>query len=145
MWRGHITRKMPDASSRELDVTIFPVRDLSGGIINYAALERDVTHERRLQESVRQWQKMEALEIFRPEPDEFDVVITDQTMPYMTGEILAQEMLRIRPDIPIILCTGFSEVIEEEDAKALGIREFILKPFSIAEIAERIQKALKRP
>lgn len=145
MWRGHITRKMPDASSRELDVTIFPVRDLSGGIINYAALERDVTHERRLQESVRQWQKMEALEIFRPEPDEFDVVITDQTMPYMTGEKLAQEMLRIRPDIPIILCTGFSEVIEEEDAKALGIREFILKPFSIAEIAERIQKALKRP
>jgi CheY-like chemotaxis protein len=136
---------MPDASSRELDVTIFPVRDLSGGIINYAALERDVTHERRLQESVRQWQKMEALEIFRPEPDEFDVVITDQTMPYMTGEKLAQEMLRIRPDIPIILCTGFSEVIEEEDAKALGIREFILKPFSIAEIAERIQKALKRP
>ena len=57
-------------------------------------------------------------------------------MPHMTGADLAKELLRIRPDIPIILCTGFSEVISAEEAKALGIREFVMKPFATREIAE---------
>jgi len=87
---------------------------------------------------------LEALEMFRSQPEAFDLVITDQTMPLMTGEKLAQELLRIRPDIPIILCTGFSELIHEEEVKAGGIREFILKPFSISEIAQKIRGALKK-
>ncbi len=87
---------------------------------------------------------LKALEMFRSEPEAFDLVITDQTMPLMTGEKLAGELLRIRPDIPIILCTGYSEQIHEEEAKARGIREFVLKPFSISEIAQKIQGSLKK-
>jgi signal transduction histidine kinase/CheY-like chemotaxis protein len=85
---------------------------------------------------------IEALDIFRSKPNEFDLVITDQTMPHMTGRELAEEILRIRPDIPIILCTGFSEVIHEEEAKAMGIREFIMKPSSLNEMAGKIRKSL---
>jgi PAS domain S-box-containing protein len=85
---------------------------------------------------------LEALRAFRERPGQFDLVITDQTMPFLTGEKLAQEMLTRRPDIPIILCTGFSEIIDEDEARGLGIREFILKPFSIAEIAAGIKRAL---
>jgi PAS domain S-box-containing protein len=79
---------------------------------------------------------LEALEVFKAGPDQFALVITDQTMPHMTGADLAKELMRIRPDIPIILCTGFSEVINAEEAKTLGIREFVMKPFATREIAE---------
>jgi PAS domain S-box-containing protein len=79
---------------------------------------------------------LEALEVFKAQPDHFALVITDQTMPHMTGADLAKELMRIRPDIPIILCTGFSEVISAEEAKTLGIREFVMKPFATREIAE---------
>jgi PAS domain S-box-containing protein len=79
---------------------------------------------------------LEALEVFKAQADQFALVITDQTMPHMTGADLAQELMRIRPDIPIILCTGFSEVISVEQAKALGIRDFVMKPFATREIAE---------
>ena len=84
----------------------------------------------------------DALELFRAQPAAFDLVITDQTMPQMVGHELAKELLRIRPDVPVILCTGFSEVLHEEQIKAAGIREFVMKPFSVAEIAERIRRAL---
>jgi PAS domain S-box-containing protein len=87
---------------------------------------------------------IQALEIFRAQPDTFDLVITDQTMPHMTGRELAEEFLRIRPNIPVILCTGFSEVIHEEEAKAMGIRGFIMKPFSLKEVAGIIRKSLER-
>lgn len=84
-----------------------------------------------------------ALDLFRERPDAFDAVITDQMMPSMTGETLAREMRRVRPDLPIILCTGFSETINEERAKAQGIGAFLMKPFSIKEIAEAIRRVLK--
>jgi PAS domain S-box-containing protein len=86
---------------------------------------------------------LEALEIFRASPKDFDLVITDEIMPGLTGERLAKEMLRIRPELPVILCTGFSEAAQEEAIRAAGIREFIMKPFSTGEIAEKIQAALK--
>ncbi|MBI5186849.1 MAG: response regulator [Nitrospinae bacterium] len=85
---------------------------------------------------------LEALELFRADPFRFDLVITDQTMPKITGEALAGEMLRIRPDLPIILCTGFSYVINEEKAKAMGIREFVMKPLLVRELAEAVRRAL---
>ena len=66
----------------------------------------------------------EALEAFRADPDRFDVVITDQTMPGVTGLELATQMLRMRPDLPVILCTGYSEVASREQAEAL-IREAV--------------------
>jgi PAS domain S-box-containing protein len=87
---------------------------------------------------------LEALEVFKEQPNGFDLVITDQSMPHLTGRELAEELLRIRPDIPIILCTGFSEVIHEEEAKAMGIREFVMKPFSLKEMAGIIRKSLAR-
>ena len=71
---------------------------------------------------------LEALELFRAKPDHFDLVITDMTMPNMTGDRLALKLMKIRPDIPIILCTGFSEKITEAKAKGMGIRKFIMKP-----------------
>lgn len=85
---------------------------------------------------------LEALEVFKAQPDQFALVITDQTMPHMTGADLARELLRIRPDIPIILCTGFSEVITADEAKALGVREFVMKPFTPHEITEIIRRTL---
>jgi len=87
---------------------------------------------------------LEALDIFQGTPETFDLIITDQTMPKMTGEKLAESILRIRPDIPVILCTGFSEVVDADKAKAMGIREFVMKPFTIKEMAETIRKVLKK-
>jgi CheY-like chemotaxis protein len=85
---------------------------------------------------------LEALNVFQADSGAFDLVITDQTMPKMTGEKLAKSILGIRPDIPIILCTGFSEVIDADEAKALGIQEFVMKPFTVKEMAEKIRKVL---
>ena len=87
---------------------------------------------------------LEALEAFRAEPDAFDLVITDVTMPSMTGIELAKELMAIRPDIPIILCTGFSELINEKRAKEMGIQEFVMKPFVIGKHAKTIRKVLEQ-
>lgn len=75
-------------------------------------------------------------------PDAFDLIITDQTMPGITGSDLACRMLQIRPDIPIILCTGYSNQIDEATAKSLGIREFALKPLTKGTMAQLIRKVL---
>ena len=84
----------------------------------------------------------EALKIFRESPDAFDLVITDMNMPNMTGDRLARELIAIRPDIPIIICTGFSERISSAEAKALGVKEFLMKPITISEMAEKVRKVL---
>ncbi|MCK4837920.1 MAG: response regulator, partial [Desulfobulbaceae bacterium] len=85
---------------------------------------------------------VEALEIFSEQPENFDLIITDMTMPTMTGAELAQKILAARPEIPIILCTGFSELINEQKAKAIGIREYIMKPIIISEIALAVRRVL---
>ena len=85
---------------------------------------------------------MNALEIFRKDPWGVDVVITDMTMPGMTGDRLAKELIAIRPDIPIILCSGYNEHITEERAKEIGIREFILKPMDLRTMAETVRKVI---
>ncbi|MEA1980865.1 MAG: ATP-binding protein, partial [candidate division Zixibacteria bacterium] len=85
---------------------------------------------------------LEALETFQNTPNDFDLVITDQTMPNMTGSDLARRMMQIRPDIPIILCTGYSNIIDEDSAKGLGIKEFALKPLTKDVIAKLIRKVL---
>jgi PAS domain S-box-containing protein len=84
----------------------------------------------------------DALEVFRSKPDAFDLVITDQSMPRLTGIRLAEKMMRIRPDIPVILCTGFSEGVDGKKARATGIREFMMKPFSVRQLAETIRRVL---
>ena len=85
---------------------------------------------------------IEALEAFRNKPDAFDLVITDMTMPNMTGKELAKEIMSIRPDIPIIICTGFSEQIDENKAKAMGISAYVMKPIVMREIANTIREVL---
>lgn len=85
---------------------------------------------------------VEALEVFRECPYDFDMVITDMTMPDLTGIELAQECLRIRPNIPIILCTGFSEEITPEKMETIGIKEFIMKPLLKHQLAAAIRRAL---
>ncbi len=84
----------------------------------------------------------EALESFRAHRDEIDLVISDMTMPDMTGVDLSKELLHIRPDIPIIVCTGFSERINPKKAKEKGIREMLMKPFSANELIDTIDKVL---
>ena len=77
---------------------------------------------------------VEALAAFRSDPFRFDVVITDQTMPNMTGDVLARQILEIRAEVPIILCTGFSHLITPEKAKAIGIRAFLMKPLMVRDL-----------
>ena len=84
----------------------------------------------------------EALALFRLDPSRFDLVITDQTMPEMTGIQLATELLNIRPEIPVILCTGFSHTANEESAKAAGIKGFAMKPLTKKEIAKALRRVL---
>jgi len=88
---------------------------------------------------------LEALDLFRAQPDRFDLVITDMTMPHITGDRIAEEMMRIRADMPIILCTGFSARINEKKAIAMGIRGFVLKPIIISDLARKIRLVLDQP
>jgi PAS domain S-box-containing protein len=85
---------------------------------------------------------LEALKIFRDQPDRFDLVITDMTMPHMTGDKLAQEIMKIRADMPVILCSGFSERITGAQAQSLGIRKFLEKPLSMTILAKTIRETL---
>jgi len=85
---------------------------------------------------------VDALELFHSKPDWFDLVVTDMTMPYMTGDKLVEQILNISPDMPTILCTGFSEKISEEKAQALGIKAFVLKPLVKRDFAVTVRKVL---
>ncbi len=84
----------------------------------------------------------DALELFRANPDRFDLFITDMTMPNLPGDSLSREILAIRPDIPIILITGYSQVVNEKKALKMGIRAFVVKPVSRRKIANTIRRAL---
>ena len=85
---------------------------------------------------------LEALALITQNPMAFDLLITDMTMPRLTGFELAQKALRLRPDLPIILCTGFSELINKEQAQALGIRAYLLKPVSVRELGQAVRNVL---
>lgn len=84
----------------------------------------------------------EGLELFRAQPDRFDLVITDMTMPILTGIDLVREIKRIRPGMPVILCSGFNETMTREKAMELGVDEFILKPIVFKHIAPTIRRVL---
>ncbi|MBI5581645.1 MAG: PAS domain S-box protein [Deltaproteobacteria bacterium] len=89
---------------------------------------------------------LEALEAFRHQSDEkpYALVITDMTMPHMTGVDLARELLKLRPNLPILLCTGFSEKSSPERAKSLGFQGFLMKPFGLRELAGTVRKMLEK-
>jgi nitrogen-specific signal transduction histidine kinase/CheY-like chemotaxis protein len=85
----------------------------------------------------------EALQAFREAPNDYDLIITDMTMPVLTGAKLAQEAKRIRPDIPIILCSGFTENLNEESARKMGISAYLTKPVRQEDLANTIRRVLE--
>ncbi|QEN06548.1 response regulator [Oceanispirochaeta crateris] len=85
---------------------------------------------------------VEALELFASSPNDFDLIITDQTMPDLTGENLALEALKIRPEIPIVLCTGYSSHMNKEKALSIGLKGFIMKPYDMKEFLGSIRDIL---
>jgi two-component system cell cycle sensor histidine kinase/response regulator CckA len=87
---------------------------------------------------------IEALELFKAKPRAFDLVISDQTMPGITGDGLARELMKIDPKIPVILCTGYSQLIDAEKAKEKGIKALVMKPILINEMDEAIRKVLQK-
>ncbi len=87
---------------------------------------------------------MEALEAFRADPHRYDVVVTDMNMPRMTGTELAEKILQIRPEMPIILCTGFSEAISKEKMQAMGIVELLYKPVITKKLLKAIRTAMDK-
>ncbi len=95
-------------------------------------------------EVVSRTSSIEALELFKAKPGHFDLVITDQTMPGMTGDALARELMNIRPGLPVIICTGYSQIINAERAMQMGIKALVMKPILINELAAAVRKALGR-
>jgi CheY-like chemotaxis protein len=85
---------------------------------------------------------LDAIEAFGANPGRYDAVITDMTMPQMNGLSLARTLLEIRPDLPILLCTGFSDQANEEKARAAGIREFAFKPLALGSLATTLRNML---
>jgi PAS domain S-box-containing protein len=85
---------------------------------------------------------VEALELFKAQPNRFDLVITDIVMPNMTGETLAQKLMDIRADIPVIFCTGYSEKFTRQHASEMGVRSFLMKPLLMQDLANTVRQAL---
>ncbi|MCP4023267.1 MAG: PAS domain S-box protein [Desulfobacteraceae bacterium] len=109
--------------------------------VSIARLEKQILE--RIGYTVSEYtSSLDALEAFRSAPDSYDLVICDMTMPDMTGDMLAKELLAIRPGIPIIICTGFSERMSDKKAKSLGLKGFLMKPVVKSEIGEMVRKIL---
>jgi PAS domain S-box-containing protein len=107
-----------------------------------------ITMERRMLERLgyqvtSHTSSLEALEAFRENPAKFDLVITDMAMPNMPGDKLSAELTKIRPDIPVLLCTGYSETMSEEKAASIGIKGFLLKPIGMKDLAQKVREILK--
>ena len=85
---------------------------------------------------------IEALDLFQAYPNNFDVIVTDQTMPQLTGDRLARDAKKIRANIPIVLITGFSDKISPDNYERFGICEFVMKPLVPRELSNAIRKAL---
>jgi DNA-binding NtrC family response regulator len=87
---------------------------------------------------------VEVYEAFKNDPEGFDLLITDMAMPTMTGADLSRKVKDMRPDMPVILCTGYSDLIDEENAMDYGISRFIMKPLALYDVAETVREILDR-
>lgn len=126
------TRELPQGTERILFVDDeVPIATISGRILEHLGYS-----------VITQTNSLEALEVFRENLNKFDLVITDMNMPSMEGDKLAMELIKIRPDIPVILCTGYSKRISEETISEMGIKALALKPVVSADLAEMVRKVL---
>ena len=91
---------------------------------------------------ITQTSSLDALALFTANPDQFDLVITDMSMPKMSGDVLSAELMKVRPEIPVILCTGYSSTISDETVKQIGIKAFAHKPIAMNDLAKTIRKVL---
>ena len=82
------------------------------------------------------------MKLFKAKPDQFDLVITDMAMPNMPGDILSAELMKVRPEIPVILCTGYSSKISDETAMKIGIKAFTYKPIAKHDLAKSVRRVL---
>ncbi|MCP3901481.1 MAG: response regulator, partial [Desulfobacteraceae bacterium] len=85
---------------------------------------------------------LEALKIFKANPDQFDMVITDMSMPNISGDKLATELIKIHPTIPIIICTGFNDTMTKQKAESLGVKGFLFKPIIMKKLSQKIREVL---
>ncbi len=85
---------------------------------------------------------LQALEMIKVNPDQFDLVITDMTMPKITGDRLSQEILKFQQSMPIILCTGYSDRVSEDSAKDLGFAKYLPKPLDMQTLAVAVREVL---
>ena len=134
--------------------TELAIDDVKKGTLQHENLQEVLTAGNRAKDLVQQileslgynvvtrTSSLEALELFKAQKGRFDLVITDLTMPQMTGEKLAGELMQIRPDIPVILCTGFSARIDEKKVMAMGVKAFVAKPILKRAIAETVRSVL---
>ena len=104
-------------------------------------LEKEVLEKLSYQISCHS-SSVDALEAFRTAPDKFDLVITDMAMPNLSGDKLSEQLIKIRPDIPILLCTGFGEIMSPKEFGAIGIKGFLLKPVVMKDFAQKIREVL---
>lgn len=85
---------------------------------------------------------LDGLEAFRAKPDSYDLIVSDLTMPHMSGDVLAKEVRMLRPNIPIIICTGYSTKLNEDKFKDIGISALLMKPVTFQLLADAVRKAL---
>lgn len=85
----------------------------------------------------------EAFDIFKAAPDDFSILVSDQSMPGMTGDALACRVMELRPGFPVIICTGYSETLDEEKALSLGIKAMLMKPMDLVTLSKTIRRTLE--
>lgn len=141
---------LPEIDEPEVDVQVPSTETVSGGNEQILIVDDEEDIVEILQKMLTYFgyqittknNSEEALKLFFAYPNRFDLVVTDQTMPKMTGIELTQKIHEIRPDIPVILCSGFSELVTEETLKDIGVKEYIMKPIHCKELAGIIRKVL---
>lgn len=141
---------LPLMEKNKESVTIENLEDIQGGnerilLIDdeesILRLEQKILERLGYQVTIRS-NSTETLDEFASDPNAFDLVITDMAMPGMTGDQLAENLISIRADIPVIICTGFSDRIDKEKAAAIGIKDFLLKPVLKRELAKKVRSVL---
>ena len=144
----HVYLPIADSCSKEQEYQVKKIIQSGFGRILFVDDEESIVRmekqmlERLGYQVTSRTGSLEALEVFHASPDKFDLVITDFAMPNMAGDKLAMELLKIRPDIPILLCTGFSENMSEEKAFSSGLAGFLMKPFAISDLSQKIRDVL---